>query len=56
MLLFFFFFNGKMIKVVYAIIAITIKDLKMCFSNANLLLKKKVIYFEPLAQKEETDK
>lgn len=37
-----------MIKVIYAILAITIKDLKICFSNSNPLLKNNIIYFKPL--------
>ena len=45
-----------MIKVVYAMLAIAIKDLKVCLDNSNLLLRKNVIWFEPLAYKRETGK
>lgn len=40
---FFLFFCGKIIKVVYAMLAIIIKDLKMYLDNSNLLLGKSVI-------------
>ena len=45
-----------MIKVVYAILVVTIKNLKVYYGNANLLLGKSTIWFEPLAQKRETGK
>ena len=53
---FFLFFCGEMIRVVYAMLAIAIKDLEMRLGNSNLLLGKSAIRFEPSAQKEETDK
>lgn len=45
-----------MIRVICAILAITIQDLEMQMGNSNLPLRKSVIRFEPLIQKEETDK
>lgn len=45
-----------MIRVVYAIFAITIKDLKVGLINSNLLLGKNVIWFKLLAQKEKIGK
>lgn len=45
-----------MIRVVYAILAVAIKDLKVHYGNANLPLGKSKIRFEPLAQKGVTNK
>ncbi len=45
-----------MIKIIYVIFAIPIKDLKVRLDNLNLLLRKNGIWFEPLTQKGETDK
>lgn len=36
--------------------AIAIKNLEVRLNNSNLPTRKKVIYFEPLTQKRETDK
>ena len=53
---FFIFFYGKMIKVVYAIFAVAIENLKVCLGNLNLLLRKSTIQFELSAYKKETGK
>ena len=53
---FFISFCKEMIIVVCAILVVVIKDLKICLSNSNLLTGKKVIYFETLTPKRETDK
>ena len=53
---FFLFFCGEMIKVIYAILVVAIKDLEMYLSNSNLLIRKNAICFEPLVQKRETGK
>ena len=45
-----------MIVVVYAMFTITIKDLKMRFSNSNLSLRKCAILFLLLVQKEGINK
>lgn len=45
-----------MIKVVCAIFAVTIEDVKVCLSNSNLPLEKSAIWFESLAHNGETDK
>lgn len=45
-----------MIKVVYAILTIEIKDLEMWLSNLKLLVGKNVIQFELLIQKGKTSK
>lgn len=45
-----------MIKIIYAIIAIIIKDLKVCLNNSNLLITKNAICFQYLAQKRKIDK
>ena len=45
-----------MIKVVCAMLAVVIKDLKVRLGNSNLLLEKSVIWFELLSQKGETGK
>ena len=45
-----------MIRVIYAIHAVTIEDLKMRLGNSNLLLRKSAIRFKPLTQKREIDK
>ena len=45
-----------MIRVIYAIFAIAIKDLEVHLGNSNLLLRKSAIWFELLAQKSETSK
>lgn len=44
-----------MIRVIYAILAIIIKDLELRLHNSNLALGKRVIWFVPLTQKKETD-
>ena len=46
---FFLSFCGKMIKVVCAIFAVAIKDLRVRLSNLNLLLGKSAIWFESSA-------
>lgn len=53
---FFFLFYKKIIKIVYAIFAVAIKNLKVQFSNSNLLVGKNTIWFKFLAQKKEIDK
>lgn len=53
---FFLFFYKKILKIAYAIFAVTIENLEMRIGNLNLLLGKSVIQFEFLAQKEENDK
>ena len=45
-----------MIKVIYAMLVIIIENLEMRFDNSNLLLKKNIIGFELLAQKEKINK
>ena len=45
-----------MIRVVYAMLIIAIKDLEVCLSNLNLPLDKSAIWFESLAQKMENGK
>lgn len=45
------FFSEKIIKIIYAIFAITIKDLKIYLNNSNLLKRKNIICFKFLAQK-----
>lgn len=47
----FHFFNRVIIRVVYTIFVIIIKDLKIHLINENLLLRKNAFWFEPLAQK-----
>lgn len=44
-----------MMRVIYTIFTIAIKNLKMHFSYANLSLRKNAICFEPLTQKKETN-
>ena len=46
---FFFFFHGEMIRVVFAMLVIAIKDLEVCLGNSNLPLGKNAIWFEPSA-------
>ena len=53
---FFLLFYEKMIRVVCAMFDVAIKDLKVRLGNLNLLLSKNAIWFEPLAQKGETNK
>lgn len=43
----------NIIKVIYIMLAIAIKDLKMQISNSKLLLGKNAIWFESSAQKKE---
>lgn len=50
-----FFFCIKMIKVIYAIFAIAIKDPEVHLGDSNLILRKSVIQFELLALKRKTD-
>lgn len=45
-----------MIRVVCTIFIVGIKDLEICFSNTNLLLRKSEICFKSLAQKGEISK
>ena len=45
-----------MIRIVYAMLAVTIKDLEICLGNSNLLLGKSTIQFKLSAQKGETGK
>ncbi len=53
---FFHLFCGEMIRVVYAMLVIAIKDLVVRLCNSNLPLGKSAIRFEPLAHKGETGK
>ena len=53
---FFLLFYGEMIRVICAMLTIAIKDLEIRFDNPNLLLSKRAIRFELLAQKLETNK
>lgn len=45
-----------MIRVIYAIFTIVIKDLEIYLINSNLLLRKNIIWFKLLIQKRKTDK
>lgn len=45
-----------MIKIVYAMLAIAIEDLKVQLSNSNLLIKKNAICFKSLVYKEKISK
>lgn len=45
-----------MIKVVYAILPIVIKDLEICLRNSNPPMRKSVICFELSVYKKETNK
>lgn len=45
-----------MIRVICILLIVAIKDLKECLSNSNLPIKKKVICFEILAQKNDNGK
>lgn len=45
-----------MIRVIYIIFAIIIKDIKVYLDNLNLLLKKSVIWFKLLIKKKEIGK
>lgn len=45
-----------MIRVVYAILTVVIKDLEVRLINSNLQTKKSAIRFELLTQKQEVDK
>lgn len=45
-----------MIKVIYIIFTVIIRDLEIRFSNINLFLRENVICFEPLTQKVEINK
>ena len=40
-----------MIRIIYVIIAIALKDLKLPYRNLNLLVEKSAIRFEPYTQK-----
>lgn len=51
-----FFFYRKIIKIILPMLAIIIEGLKVQLSNLNLLMRKYAILFEPLAQKDKTDK
>lgn len=53
---FFLFFCEEMIKLVYAMLDIAIKDLKIYLNNSNLLIRKSAIYYEFLVQKKKTGK
>ncbi len=54
--IFFLYFYGEMIKIVYTILVIIIKILEIHFDTSNLSLEKNIIRFELLAQKEKTNK
>lgn len=45
-----------MIKLIYVILDVVIKDIEVRCSNANLLVKKSSIWFELLAEKGDTGK
>lgn len=45
-----------MIRVIYIILSILIKDLEVHLDNLNLLLRKNIIRFESLVQKEDIGK
>ena len=45
-----------MIRVLCAMLVVAIEDLEMRLANSNIPLAKSAIWFEPLAQKEETGK
>lgn len=45
-----------MLKIVYAVLVVAIKDLKVCLSNLNQPTGKSAIHFEPLAHKREAEK
>lgn len=45
-----------MIRFIYVILVITIKDLELQLDNSNLLTRKSAIWFESSAQKEESNK
>lgn len=45
-----------MIRGIYVIFIIAIKDLEFYVSNSNLLLEKRVIWFDPSAQKGDASK
>lgn len=49
-------FCEKMITIIYAILAIVIKDLKLHINNKNFPMEKNVIQFELFAQKSQTNK
>lgn len=49
-----YLFFGKLIRVVYVILVITIKELEISLGNSNLLPNKSPIRFKPLAQKKKT--
>lgn len=53
---FFLFFYREMIRVLYTMLAIIIENLKLRLVNSNLPLRKSIILFEILAQKEEIAK
>lgn len=53
---FFQLFHKKMMKVICAMLAIVIKDLKLRINNLNLLLGKSVIRFDSSVQMRETSK
>lgn len=43
---FFIFFCGEIIRVVYAMLILAIKDLKVRLGNSNLLFRKSAIWFK----------
>ena len=53
---FFLSFCEKIMRIVYAIFAIAIKDLEVRLDNLNLPLGKNAIWFEPSTQKGEIGK
>lgn len=53
---FFSLYYRKIIKVICAILAVVIDDMKVHLSNLNLLFGKNAIGFKPLAKKKETGK
>lgn len=52
----FFYFCREIIKVVYTMLVVVIKNLEIYLSNSNLLTRKNAICFKFLVQKKETSK
>lgn len=49
-----YFFSSicrKMIRIIYTMLAVVIKNLKLCYRNKNLSIEKSIIWFEPYTQK-----
>lgn len=53
---FFSSFGKEIIRIVFTIFVVAMKDLELQSDNSNLLLEKSAIWFELLAQKGETSK